>query len=357
VSEHDGDVEIEDRMRRGRPRRRRTAIVVAVVVVGVSLALASPAGASRTGRSACRDRIYTVDSYSDQVSVIDADDNAVITTIPVGKAPAWAVFTPDNKQLWVANNQAASLSVIDVATNTVVRTVPTDDGPIGIAFTPDGTKLVLSYIGGSMQIFDVATGTASPVIPVGFDPEQIRITPDGRYVYAASTVQGIYKVDIEHAKVVEVIPIKDPSGWFLPFPYNLLISRDGSRVYVANTFGGFIAVIDTRTDIVIKTFSAPGAVGLQLSGDQRRLYVTNFWSSGIDEFDVRTGAKVRASGPTGIDLPSHLGASPDGTRLYFGQSFDTKLLVFDAVRWKPITTIQVGVGPNSVAICNSSSPR
>jgi len=345
--------------RRARSRSRHVVgIAVTTIVLAVlSLTIASPAGARPASRAACADRLYAVNSYSDSVSVIDTNANEVIATVPVGKSPAWVILTPDNKQLYVANNAGASVSVIDVTTNTVVKTIPTAAGPIGIVFTPDGTKLVISFITGSIQIMTVATGEMTPPLTVGFDPEQIRITPDGKYVYAASTIQGIYKIDVEHATIAAMIPIKDPSGWFLPFPYNLLISPDGSRVYVANTFGGFIAVIDTRTDAVVKTFAAPGAVGLQLSRDHTRLYVTNFWSASVEEYSVFSGRRLRTSGATGIDLPSHLMASADGRYLYFGQSFDKKLLVFDARAWKPVTTLEVGIGPNSVLVCDSASPR
>ena len=107
----------------------------------------------------------------------------------------------------------------------------------------------------------------------------------------------------------------------------------------------------------MKTWPATGPVGLQLSPDRQRLYVTNFWGASVDEYSIAAGAKLRTSGKTAISLPSHLAESADGRYLYFGESFDTKLEVFDSSTWTPVKTLTVGSGPNSLAICDSASPR
>lgn len=322
-----------------------------------ALTTAVPTAARAAETPACAGRLYTVDSYSDDVSVIDTVINQVIATIPVGKAPGWAAFTPDKKQLYVTNSQAASISVIDVATNTVVRTISTDVGPIGVTFTPDGTRLIVSYLPGQVRIFTLATGAVSPPISVGLDPEQIRITADGKFLYVASTLQGIYKIDVDHARIVTTIPIKDPNGGPIPFPYNLTLAPDGRTLYVAAIFGDFIAAIDTGSDTVVHTWPAHAPVGLQTSSDGRRLYVTNFWNATATEYDIATGSVLRTSAATDISLPSQAAESADGQYLYFGQSFDTKLLVFSTSTWKPVKTLTVGSGPNSLAICDSASPR
>lgn len=329
---------------------------VAVALAALAVTCAAPASAAPKD-AACADRMYAVNSYSNNLSVVDTASNRVVDTVPVGKSPAWAIFTPDDKQLYVANNGEASLSVVDVATNRVVRQIATAGQPIGLAFTPDFTRLAVSFTTGTIQIIDVASGRAGAPIAVGLDPEIIGITPDGKYIYAVSAEQGVYKIDIAEGRVVATIPVARPHGELLPYPYNLLISPDGRRVYVANVFGGFVSVIDTATDKVVGTFDAPGVVGMQLNKDHTSMYVTNYWRASVDEYSVDSGRLLRSSGPTGIDLPSHLMLGRDGRYLYFGQSFGPKLQVFDTAAWKPVTTLDVGLGPNDVVVCDSASPR
>lgn len=336
-------------------RWRGLSAAPAFFLVILLVAAAAPAGADGTVAPACRDRLYTANSFSDNVSVVDTSSNEVVATVGVGKAPGWAVLSPDGTQLYVSNSQGSSISVIDVATNAVVRTIPTAAGPIGLAFTPDGTRLVVTYLQGTVSVMTLATGESTAPAKVGVDPEQIRITPDGRYAYLASTLQGVYKVDLNTLRTVATIPVKDFHGGAVPLPYNLIISADGGTVYVAATLGGLIAAIDTRSDAIVKSWPAKGPVGLQLSPDQKRLYVTNFWGASLDEYDVATGSQLRTSGQTDISLPSHLAESADGRYLYFGQSFGPKLEVFDASTWKPVKTLTVGTGPNALALCDPAS--
>lgn len=344
------------RRRAGRVSVTRKAAVGAGLAA-LALTVCGPVAAQAKAPTGCAGRLYAVNSYGNTVSVINTNTNTVLSTIPVGKAPAWAVISPDQKLVYVVSTDVASISEISTATNKVVRVLHTDPMSVGVAFTPDGKKLVVSYITGKVRILTVATGQFSAPIRVGLDPEQIRISPDGKYVYAASTLQGIYKVDIAAEKVVDVIPTKAFGEGALPFTYNLIISRDGGTIYVANIFANAIAVIDTRTDAVIRTWKAQGPVGLQLSLDGKSLFVSNFWAASLDEYDIATGTLVRSTGRTAIRLPSHVAESADGKLLYVGQSFNSKLMVVNAASMKPVKTLTVGLGPNSLAVCNSASPR
>src|SRR5690606_41086335 len=79
-------------------------------------------------------RVYVANGHANSVSVIDAEMNRVIATIPVGRRPWGLAITPDGKKLYTANGISNDVSVIDTATNEVIATVKVEgEGPWGIA--------------------------------------------------------------------------------------------------------------------------------------------------------------------------------------------------------------------------------
>ncbi len=337
------------------PALAKNIVPATLALAALSLSLGFPAAARASEETSCTGHLYVANSFTDNVSVIDTQANKVIATIPVGHRPAEMIFTPDQKQVYVSNSQGSSISVIDVATNSIAKTIPLDAGPLGMAFTSDGQHLVTTYEPNVAKIIDLATGEASPPITVGLDSEQIRITPDGKYVYMASTLNGVYVLDVDKAQIVATIPIKNPNGGIVPaLPYNLLMSPDGKTVYVGATLGSFIAVIDTQSNAVVDTWPVSFPVGMQYSLDHQSLYVTNYYAATISEYDISTGELLRSHGT--VSKPSFMAVREDGKYAYFGQAYGSTMTVFNTKTWTPKKKIKVGKGANALLICNSPSP-
>jgi len=67
------------------------------------------------------------------VAVIDGEQLALITLIPVGQRPWGIALTADGQKLYTANGISNDVSVIDTATNKVTGTIKAGDGPWGVA--------------------------------------------------------------------------------------------------------------------------------------------------------------------------------------------------------------------------------
>ncbi len=338
---------------------KRTALALGTLMLaGLSLSAGFPTAALAQATEACSGKLYAATSYSDAVSVIDTQSNAIITTISVGHHPAQMVFTPDHKQIYVTNSGETSLSVIDVATNAVVKTIPLDDSPLGIAITPDGKRLALSSEKGQIKILTLATNESTPPIAVKLVPEQIRMTPDGKYLYVLSFLASqVEVIDVDKAQIIATIPIKDANGGIVPaFPYNGLMSSDGKTLYVAALFDNFMAVIDTTSNAIVNTWPATSPVGIQSSPDHTKLYITNYYgASSISEYDAATGELLRNQ-PLNVHKPAFMALREDGKYLYIGQAFGKTLTVFDTDTWTVKKELKVGKGANALLICNSPSP-
>jgi YVTN family beta-propeller protein len=53
-----------------------------------------------------------INTFSNNISVIDDSKNKVITTIPVGINPYGIVYNPSNHHIYVANHGSNTISVI-----------------------------------------------------------------------------------------------------------------------------------------------------------------------------------------------------------------------------------------------------
>ena len=67
------------------------------------------------------------------MAVIDGEQLALLTLIPVGQRPWGIALTADGRKLYTANGISNDVSVIDTTTNKVTGTIKAGDGPWGVA--------------------------------------------------------------------------------------------------------------------------------------------------------------------------------------------------------------------------------
>ena len=70
-----------------------------------------------------KNEIYVANTESNNISVIDAETNKVVSVIGVHRAPFAVDVSTDGKRAYVANSGSANLSVIDLDQRKVIATV------------------------------------------------------------------------------------------------------------------------------------------------------------------------------------------------------------------------------------------
>ncbi len=115
-------------------------------------------------------------------------------------------------------------------------------------------------------------------------------------------------------------------------PVSLLLNKAQTRLYVSNSCGDTVSVIDTLTDKVIKTIlirigdlkGLPGAtpLGATLSPDERTLYVSLYDANAIAVVDTDK-AVLKGFIPGGWG-PSSAVMSPDGSKLFVSNAKGTQ---------------------------------
>ena len=209
--------------------------------------------------------LYTANVSANTVTVLNASDLSVVTTIPVDINPQDISITPDGSKVYTANLNNASVSVIDTATNTLITTInlPGAIGTRGICVHPAGQFVYATNSGtNNVSVIDTATDTVVNTIGVGQAPNGIAFSPDGAFGYTANgTSEDVSVIRISDNTVVDTI-----SNGGLEFPNGIDVTPDGQFIYVPNVLDDSVSVLRTSDNSLVtvltnKIFDGPIARG------------------------------------------------------------------------------------------------
>lgn len=271
-----------------------------------------------------------------EIIVFRTSDNREVSRVTQRNAYYGLIFSPDGSRLYASGGedelvyeypfvdghlqQPRVLSLLSEGQDPAkVKEVP-----CGIDLAPDGGLFVARTWGNGVSWMDSEGGEGS-VKGLAFDPETRPY--DVKFLTRDGQVEGMY-VSLWGASAVarvteDGVVRRIPTG---DHPNEMVLSADGSRLFVANANVNTVSVIDTATDTVVETLntamypnspegSTPNSV--DLSPDGKRLYVANADNNCIAVFDVSKPRQSRALGliPVGW-YPTSVRVSPDNKTLY-----------------------------------------
>ena len=242
----------------------------------------------------------TEDEAPDEVIIINPKTDAIIHRIPlaIGAHLAHVVLTPDSSTAYVTAQMKGVIYKINARSFEIEKEIsaPKDSEPHGLRIAPDGSSAYIALLKGhgfgvlnlkteTLQIHPLnGSAVQAGVTPDGkvafasvFDgkslaiyhpatksieymqmpknshgPLQMYPTPDSRYVYLAD--QGyyfnqpngntVYKIDLEERRLVKEISVGTA-------PHGVVVSPDGTFVYVTNLLSNDVSIIDTSSDVEI----------------------------------------------------------------------------------------------------------
>jgi YVTN family beta-propeller protein len=136
--------------------------------------------------------------------------------------------------------------------------VTVGEEPEGIALAPDGRTLWVSARG-SNQAFalDPQTMEVRHTIATGKFPLRIAIRPQGDVAVTSDLQDGALSViDLARAQVVGNIAVSGPAEAQGRFQVTVLWSKDGTRIYVAETASDTVAEVDFASGTVLRRLKA-----------------------------------------------------------------------------------------------------
>ena len=210
-----------------------------------------------------------------------------------------------------------------------------------LAYVANSYSNTLSVIdiSNNRRVADLATG-AAPVNPT--------FNRDWTKLYVSNSGGGTLTiVDTKTAKVVDSIPAggPHPSGLrFLPDGRHLVISFIGDKV----TDAGSLGVMDLLTGKLIKTIPVQAqSERFDITPDGTRAYVANLIGQTISVVDLEKG-EVIATIPSPEKLPFNVLISPKGQRAFVANVMGNTIIEIDTTANQVVNTIKTAAGPNGM---------
>ena len=199
-------------------------------------------------------------------------------------------------------------------------------------------------------------------MPVPFFPEGVAVHPSGTRVYVGDSFGSLVSViDTATNTVTATFPCGSSNS-----THGLAVNPEGTRLYMASL--GKLCVIDTDPSsptyhTVVATLTAGSALwGVAINPSGSRVYVTDSLFGNVLVIDTATNTVVdKVSLGMQVHVPEGVVVSPSGARVYVandsgGGVADQTLLVIDTGSNTVIDTLRLGLRSQGVAV-NSSGTR
>ena len=173
-------------------------------------------------------RVFVTSEKSNDVTVIQVENQKVLATIPVGKRPRGITVSRDGRHVFVANSNSNNVSVIDAANLRVIDTLPAGLDPEGMTLDRDGRLYIVNENDSAVTIVDVSKREIVKHVEVGTEPETAMLSPDGRWVSVSNeTSNEIHMFDAASATIVGKVSVpRNPRG--------MRFTADSRQLYVAS---------------------------------------------------------------------------------------------------------------------------
>ena len=238
-----------------------------------------------------------------QIAIYDVETRQLVGRIRGVEEPETFDLHPNGRHLYISNEEDATVTVFDVETGEFLAEFETGEEPEGVLFTADGRLVfVASEAANLVHVIDVEAQEVIKDILVDTRPRRFALTPDEKELWVSAELAGIVDIiDIETLTIIDDITFL-PTGFRKEqvTPVDLLITRDGTRAYVALGRANHVAVVDVKSRKIIEyILVGKRAWGLALTHDETRLYVANGLSDDISIIDTES-LRVLTSIPVGL---------------------------------------------------------
>ena len=277
------------------------------------------------------------------VVVVDLGTFTVTAQIPSAQAP-YLALAPDGQRLYAIGS---TVSVIDTATRQVLRTIATSISVSSFAVNHGAHRL---YVTGStgisilIMLVDLEAGT---VLQTRSGGDALVLSPDGTRLYVHSPLAILSVLDPVTLATLATVALGPPreTAILQPFPrQGVLVSPDGSRLWAANSDDNSLSVVDLQTLAVLATLPVgltPKSLGLV--GGGTALYVLNSGGNTVSVLDTATHHLVTtALERFGLNQPLGLVAPADSSAPYVVNGFAPTTVAFDPATGAGLATLPLG---------------
>jgi YVTN family beta-propeller protein len=319
---------------------------------GKPSALTSAASSIGSALSPPAQTIAVFNVGSKDVTLVDAAQNEVSGTKPLGAAIRWLGEEQaywDGKLIWTYDFPDNKLIVvaIDPASWQVVKRIPAGNGPGHSVILSKDHKTASINVAGDNKLlsFDTTSSAQTASVDVGKFPCDLDSSLDGKILYSPERDQDtVAMFDAATLKLMKRVEF--PSG---SKPHMLRVSPDGQTVWVQTADAGTNVVLkasDLSTLATEKVGKTP--VTNAWSPDGKWALVTNQGENTATLLDATTYKPVKTI--TVGQSPGIVSFRQDGKFAYVAVTGANTVAVIDTATWTVAKTLRAGQQPQGVIV-------
>lgn len=200
------------------------------------------------------------------------------------------------------------------------------------------TLIVLNKDEDSISIVDPQDRKEIQKIQTEYNPHEVLTVPEKNKTYVSCSLGNVVQVIDNNAWEI-VDEIRHPD---FDFPHGLSITPDGEELYLAETYGERIHIIDIESDKITNTIdsSQKWTHMISFSPDSEIAYIANMNSDTVSLLDTTSKEFVDhipvGGGPEGI------AAHPNGDHLYVANQEENNLYVMDTENFEVLYERSIG---------------
>jgi YVTN family beta-propeller protein len=286
------------------------------------------------------------------LTIINAEKNSVVGTIPLHKQPLSIELDPAGDLAYVANSGSNTISVVDLKARREVAQIGAGEEPVFTRLSPDGKTLaVANRRGNSVSLIDPIARKLRSVVTDCPGAADIVILPDSSKAFAAcSAGHQILSIALDRSDAHQSRPDRMEALLDVGLaPLQLALKPDGGELFSLNSLSDSISEVVTNTNDVGGAYimGATPVRGL-VTRDNSLLYVGNLHSQEVTVYAIDDG-KRRGSIHVG-DGPSALAFSSAGHLLFVADARSGDVAVVRTASRSLFTILPAGRNPNAIAV-------
>lgn len=221
--------------------------------------------------------------------------------------------------------------------------ISVDNTPPHVVFAPNGEKAyTTNQDGQSFSVIDVSSSTVDTTVALTDAAYNLIVSRDGKKLYVSQANGKVYIIRTSDNRIRDSLQLGTAVNGFARHPSD-------SRIYISSRDGGTVSEVDGTTNDVLRTFTTDGLPQrIAVSPDGSELLVATELE-GFQIWKLASGLQ-----DTAIAVPAYgLGLSPDGAKAYVTDPTNGRIRIFDRVTRHLDTTLVVGGLPRNVAFSRS----
>ena len=309
--------------------------------------------------SPTRNEVYAVNSGSafgqGSVSVINAENNSVVATIPVHRQPVSIDLDSAGSRAYIANSGSNTISVLDLQRRREIAVIGAGEEPAAARISADGKTLVVANRhGNSVSIVDPAGRRVRAVFEGCPGASDVIILPDSTKAFVACSgghqvmAIALARPESQPAQSDRLEALMDVGR----APVQLALKPDGGELFVCNSLSDSISEVSTPTnDVGGATVMGDDPMHGLVTRDNALLYVSNFGSQEVAIYSIDEGRRVSLNPPLHVgDGPSAMAFSANGYLLFVVDARSGDVAVVRTSSRSLFTLLPAGRGPNAIAV-------